>query len=63
MRAELLVDSAEVQARLEDDLRRARRRSWIQTFSFEGDRERSWPATSGPRPPPIGASWWTASRS
>lgn len=38
MRAELLVDSVEVQARLEEDLRRARRRAWIQTFSFEGDR-------------------------
>lgn len=38
MRAELLVDSNELQARLEEDLGRARTKAWIQTFSFEGDR-------------------------
>lgn len=37
MRIELLVDSAEFWDRAREDLRRARRSAYLQTFSFEGD--------------------------
>ncbi|MDH3272286.1 MAG: phosphatidylserine/phosphatidylglycerophosphate/cardiolipin synthase family protein [Gemmatimonadota bacterium] len=38
MKIELLVDSAEFWARLQDDVRRCRQRVYLQTMSFEGDR-------------------------
>mgnify|MGYP001278535012 FL=1 len=38
MRVELLVDASEFWARLQDDLRRAERSAYVQTFTFEGDR-------------------------
>ena len=38
MNVELLVDAPEFWARLQDDLRRAERSAYIQTFTFEGDR-------------------------
>ncbi len=38
MKIELLLDAHEFWARLGEDLSRARRSAWIQTFTFEGDR-------------------------
>ena len=38
MRTQVLVDAAEFWERLKDDLRDARERVYVQTFSFEGDR-------------------------
>jgi cardiolipin synthase len=38
MDIELLVDAPEFWSRLKDDLRRAERSAYIQTFTFEGDR-------------------------
>jgi cardiolipin synthase len=38
MQVELLVDAPEFWARLQDDLRRAERSAYVQTFTFEGDR-------------------------
>lgn len=38
MTIELLVDSRDFWTRLEQDLERAERRAYVQTFSFEGDR-------------------------
>jgi cardiolipin synthase len=38
VRFELLVDAEEFWPRFKDDIREARRKAYIQTFSFEGDR-------------------------
>ena len=38
MKIQLLVDAPEFWAQLKDDLRRAERSAYIQTFTFEGDR-------------------------
>jgi phosphatidylserine/phosphatidylglycerophosphate/cardiolipin synthase-like enzyme len=38
MKIELLVDAAQFWERMREDLARARRSSYVQTFSFEGDR-------------------------
>jgi cardiolipin synthase len=38
MKIELLVDAPEIWGRLKDDISQARKRAWVQTFTFEGDR-------------------------
>ena len=38
MRVDLLVDAPEIWSRLQDDLCRAERSAYVQTFTFEGDR-------------------------
>ena len=38
MKIELLVDAPDFWSRLREDIADARRRAWVQTFTFEGDR-------------------------